>query len=190
MINEQEFTDLRKRYEDDDEAREAIIKRSRDALKASKQAIYALQRSDVKQAEELLKKADSIFEELLPLAEGRLRHQGALSNALEEYVEAKAFMHFLKEGSLISMNDLPPVSVEEFLGGVSDLTGEMMRYAVNKGTAKDKETVQKIRDLIDSVYGQLSQFAFRNSDLRRKYDSIKYNLQKVERVLYELSLVR
>jgi len=48
--------------------------------------------------------------------------------------------------------------------------------------------VEKTRDIIENIFGELVQFDFRNSDLRRKYDSVKYNLKKVENLLCELSL--
>ena len=41
---------------------------------------------------------------------------------------------------------------------------------------------------IDAIHGQLLQFDLRNGELRKKYDSIKYNLQKAENTLYDLTL--
>lgn len=74
-------------------------------------------------------------------------------------------------------------------GGVIDLTGELMRYAVSRATERDVEGVRRCAELVDSLQGQLIQFEFRNGALRKKYDSIKYNMKKLETVLYELSLV-
>jgi predicted translin family RNA/ssDNA-binding protein len=80
------------------------------------------------------------------------------------------------------------VEPEEYLLGLCDLTGELVRYAVRKGTAKDKRAVQNARDMVDGINGELLQFDLRNGELRKKYDSVKYNLQKIETVLYDLSL--
>jgi predicted translin family RNA/ssDNA-binding protein len=63
-----------------------------------------------------------------------------------------------------------------------------MRYAVLQATKRDKKAVEQARNLIDAIYGQFVMFDFRNSELRKKYDSIKYNLQKVENVLYDMAL--
>lgn len=190
MIDEGEFSKIRDEFSQQDEVREQLIKRSREILKASKQAIYSLHRSDVENAEKLLSEAEKVAAELTKLLKKQpeLRMQGAFTAGLEEYVEAKGFLHFLSTGKLVKLSELKGISGDEYVRGLSDLTGELMRYAVLRATAGDHEMVQKIRDLIDAIFGQLAQFDFRNSDARRKYDAIKYNLQKVESLLYDLSL--
>jgi hypothetical protein len=45
-LDDAEFQLLRRSIIEEDDARESLIKKSRDVLKCSKQAIYALQRSD------------------------------------------------------------------------------------------------------------------------------------------------
>ena len=55
------------------------------------------------------------------------------------------------------------------------------------GGADLAEPFNRIREAIDLLYGQFVKFDFRNGELRRKYDAIKYNLQKVERILYDLT---
>ncbi|MEM4259897.1 MAG: hypothetical protein QXG00_01545, partial [Candidatus Woesearchaeota archaeon] len=62
----------------------------------------------------------------------------------------------------------------------------LARMAVNKAIRKDKKTVEKIRQLIDDVMGEFLKFNLKNGELRKKYDSIKWNLNKVEQVLYDL----
>lgn len=48
--------------------------------------------------------------------------------------------------------------------------------------------VRKCRDLVDALMGIFLRFDFRNGALRKKYDSLKYTLKKMENTLYELSL--
>ena len=48
--------------------------------------------------------------------------------------------------------------------------------------------VVEIRDVVDEIYGELLKFDFRDSDLRRKFDSVKYDLKKLEDLLLELKL--
>lgn len=40
------------------------------------------------------------------------------------------------------------------------------------------------------VWAQLIKFDFRNGPLRKKYDSVKYAVRRLETILYELSLTR
>jgi predicted translin family RNA/ssDNA-binding protein len=91
----------------EDEKREALIKRSRDVLKASKQAIYALQRGDTAQADGLIAQAKAAALPLLALLEAspQLRH-GAMAAALEEWAEAVIFAVFLKEKRIATLAEL------------------------------------------------------------------------------------
>lgn len=182
-----DFIRIKEEMDSFDELREAIIKESRGLLKASKQAIYSLHRKDNKRAEELLAEAKNIKEALEQKITTPQLRTGGFSNACEEYAEAAAFNHFLKHGTLIAFDELG-VSNEEYLGGLADLTGELGRQAVILATNRDKKAVELIKNFTEELYGEFVQFDFRNGELRRKYDSIKYNLQKMERVLYDLEL--
>lgn len=173
-----------------DKQRENIIKSTRDVLKNSKQAIFALHRGDRDKAVSLLDEAEAKARALLPLVqEERTLRQGSFANACEEYVEARAYQHYLEHGTLITMAALGFVDRDEYLGGVIDLTGELMRYAVARATERDTASVRRCADLVDAIQGCLIQFEFRNGSLRKKYDAVKWNMKKLETVLYELSLV-
>ncbi len=188
MLDEREFARIKERFEAFDEKREAVIKESRDILKLSKQAIYCLHREDRDGARERLDKARGVKERLeAEIACDTALRTGGFSNAVEEYVEARAFLHFLAEEAILPFSEVS-VLPEEYLLGLADLTGELCRRAVLLATKQDCRGVQLIHEAIEAIYGQFVQFDFRNGELRRKYDSIKYNLQKVERVLYDLQL--
>jgi len=183
----EDFNQLREEMAAFDTAREAIIKESRGVLKASKQAIYALHRGDVAEAEKLVrsaKKEKAVIEK--KITDPKLR-TGGFSAACEELAEAAAFLHYHKTGGLLPFADLG-ITPEEYLGGLADLTGELGRRAVTLATDRKADEVKKIKEFTEMIYGEFVQFDFRNGDLRRKYDSIKYNLQKMERVLYELEI--
>lgn len=170
-----------------DEARESIIKESRSILKTSKQAIYAIHRDDLKEAKKLItlaKKEKIRIEKKITKPELRT---GGFNNACEEYAEAVIFLSVTETGKVPSLKEVG-VSNEEYLGGVADLTGELGRRAVLLGTERDINGIKKIRDIVDEIFGEFVKFNFRNGDLRRKYDAIKYNLQKIEKVLYDLKI--
>lgn len=189
MIDAKEFASLKKQLETYDAARDTIIKESRDITKLSKQAIYSLHRHDPKTAKQQLADADKVIAKLLrEIKRDPTLRTGGFSASLEEYTEARAFLHFLEKGKLITCKELGVVAAEEYLLGLCDLTGELMRYAVLQATARDKKAVENARNMIDAIYGQFVMFDFRNSELRKKYDAIKYNLQKVENVLYDMAL--
>eukprot|EP01068_Selenidium_serpulae_P003453 Selendium_serpulae@DN3072_c0_g1_i1.p1 len=183
---------LVKGYALEDEAREKMIKQSRDALKWSKQAIYQLHRNQVDEAKLTIEKAKKWFEEqLFPIAKEfpRLRYCGSLSGALEEWCEAAIFYSYRTTSQIMSFGEVKHfVTVEEYMGGLMDFVGEMVRYATAKATERNAEEVCNAATLIDEIMALTIQFDLRNSPLRRKFDTLKYSLKKAEELRYELSL--
>jgi len=59
---------------------------------------------------------------------------------------------------------------------------------VQQATGRNREEVQRCKDLVDGIFGRFLQFDLRNGSIRKKYDSLKYTLKKLEQLLYELSL--
>ena len=106
-LNAADFAAIARTMAEEDEKRESLIKRSRDVLKAAKQAIYALQRGDAGGAEKLIADAKAAALPLLALlaASPQLRH-GAMSAALEEWAEAAIFAVFLKEKRIATLAEL------------------------------------------------------------------------------------
>ena len=173
----------------EDERRENLIKRSRDVLKASKNAIYSLHRNDVERASQSLDSVQSIIKnELLPLTQKFDNLRFTLSSCLEEFVEAVIFLGFLRDNRIVSIESLEFVTKEEYLGGIMDFTGELSRFAVIRATARDLKTVIRCKNIVELLYSQLMLFDFRNGNLRRKFDAVKYTLKKLEQLIYELTL--
>ncbi len=146
VLDESDFDRLRAELRRYDEQREKVIKTSRDVQKLSKQAIFSLHRKDFARAKEQLDKAQATAETLLPVVEGEpTLRGGSFGNALEEYAEAKIFQHYLLEGRLLPSTALGFCKNEEYLGGVLDFCGELNRFAVQKATARDEDTLRKCR---------------------------------------------
>eukprot|EP00500_Bicosoecida_sp_ms1_P001496 CAMPEP_0203815932 /NCGR_PEP_ID=MMETSP0115-20131106/13525_1 /ASSEMBLY_ACC=CAM_ASM_000227 /TAXON_ID=33651 /ORGANISM="Bicosoecid sp, Strain ms1" /LENGTH=266 /DNA_ID=CAMNT_0050724831 /DNA_START=88 /DNA_END=886 /DNA_ORIENTATION=+ len=191
LFDEAAFDALAADMAAEDAKRDKIIKRSRDVLKLSKTSIYALHRGDMAKAAKQLDEARQITkDELFPLAEGgpAFLRGGALSSALEEYAEARVFETFLTTGSIPTLADLEICDRDEYVGGVLDFTGELNRYAVLRATDRDVEAVRHCRELTDQLMAAFMKFEFRNGNLRKKYDSLKYTLKKMETLIYEMSL--
>ena len=187
MIDKKDFQSMASEMAEFDGKRETIIKNSRDILKLSKQAVYDIHRDDLNYAKKKIDEAEKEIEKLkksIKETKG-MEVAGAFYDAQEEYVEAKTYYEFVKNGKILTRKQLD-VDTETYLGGISDLTGEMSRRAVIKATEGKNDEVKKIRDTIDEIHGQFLKFDFRNGELRKKADSIKWNLKKVEEVLYDL----
>eukprot|EP00913_Durusdinium_trenchii_P023678 g22242.t1 len=115
---------IKERYDNFTDMREQVIKRSRDIGKGAKNAVYALQRADYPKAEVYLshcaKEASTTFKDFISAAPN-LRPVG-FSAALEEMAEAAA------SGLLFEL------TLQEYLGGILDLTGEVGRLAIRQAT--------------------------------------------------------
>ncbi|MBT3465387.1 hypothetical protein HN451_10430, partial [archaeon] len=48
--------------------------------------------------------------------------------------------------------------------------------------------VKKIYEAVVMIYDGFLNFSLRNGELRKKYDSIKWNLKKIEEILYDLKI--
>jgi len=183
MIN---FARLRKEIQDYDSERENLIKKSRDVLKLSKQIIYSVHRDDIAEAEKLVKQIESEKKKLDEIARHskKMSCEGSYKVAIQEYAEAVLYLNFIKTGKLIELN----TDTEHFILGLTDLPGELVRKAVFLAGKGEVEKVIKIKDKVDMVYGELLKFDFRDNEVRRKLDSVKYDLRKLEDLVLDLKL--
>jgi len=187
MIDEKDFKQMKKELTEFDNQREELIKKSRDILKDSKQAIYMVHRNELSKAESLLKKVEKEMAVIKKQIKGspKLDFLGAYSVATQEYVEARCYLGFVKNKKIPTCTSLC-VQVEDYLLGLCDLTGELGRRAVASVIRKDFSEVYKIRELVDQIYGLFLQLNLRNSELRKKSDAIKWNLKKIEDIIYDI----
>jgi len=87
-----------------------------------------------------------------------------------DYVQHKAYAHFLQTGTLIPQSVLPSsLADEEYLSGIISLNQDVARYAIGRATERDVKSVLLARDLVSSVLDHLMKYDFRNGNLRRKY---------------------
>ena len=183
MVN---FTKMQQEIQDYDSKREELIKKSRDVLKLSKQVIYSVHRDEMKNAEELIKiiKEEKKQLDLIAKHSQKMAFEGSYKIAVQEYVEAVLYYEFIKTKKLIDL----PVPAELFVLGLADLPGELVRKAVFLAGKGQVEEVVKIKDEVDRIYGELLKFDFRDNEIRRKVDAVKYDLRKLEDLVLDLKL--
>ncbi|MEK6969197.1 MAG: hypothetical protein AABW48_02100 [Nanoarchaeota archaeon] len=183
MVN---YIKLQKEIQDYDTERERLIKKSRDVLKLSKQVIYAVHRDELSAAAKLVKQIESEKKKLDIIAKHswKMALEGSYKVAVQEYVEAILFYNFIKNGKLIDLD----ASAEHFILGLADLPGELVRKAVFLAGKGNVAGVIKIKDEVDTIYGEMLKFDFRDNEVRRKVDGIKYDLRKLEDLVLDLKL--
>jgi predicted translin family RNA/ssDNA-binding protein len=179
MIDRKEFANMRKQMEELDELCEDIFKQSRGVVRLSKKIIYSVHRGELKNASAITKDISLKIKKLRKNSRPEFLPQ--LRIAEQEFVEAICFYDFMRKGIIPSAKQLE-VAPEHYLLGLCDLSGEMVRKAINSAIEGNDKLTLKIKDFLERVYDELMQFEFRNSELRRKFDSIKYDLKKLEDV--------
>ncbi len=188
MIDKKFFQQIKKRYQTSGQGRRQLSEMSNQAQFLSKQAIFASQRGDLSQAATLLKQAEQSLlsgQKLVRQIED-LENQGSYRAAWEEFAEAKLFYNYLSSGNLgaIVKTELP---VEVYIGAVSDLVGEMVRYAVKLATdgqgVKVGAVVKVATDLV-AILGEMNL----TGGLRSKYDQAKHHLRRLEDIQYDLAI--
>lgn len=180
---------LRKIMEKSDEIREQIIRDSRKLIMASKTAIYSIHRDEFEQAEKTLNKMKVDVAELRKkvIKEPKLQFEGIFRVAIQEYVEALSLFEFIRHGKILPYNE-EFADVEVYLMGLCDLSGELVRKAINSSIKEKYSIAVNIRNLLEEMYTELSKFDFKNGEVRRKYDGIKYDLKKLDDLVFELKM--
>lgn len=188
MLDKKFFTKLKKEYDSYDVGRRIIIRHSNDILKFAKQAIFALHRDNMAEAEKCFVEADKLFKYLatkIKVEEG-LDYEGAYLAAMEEYVEAKLFYQYIKTGKITGIKGLK-IDCDSYLGGLCDFTGELVRKGIYLATRHKYKEVEACEQAIEAVLGQLIQFNLMGP-LRPKFDQAKNNLRKIEEIMYDLEI--
>lgn len=189
MINKKDFEKLIREISSYDAQRELLIKKSRDVLKLSKQLIYSLHRNNLKEAESIAKKLQKEKNDLdkLTLNHKGMDFEGSYSEALQEFAEALCYYDYIKNRKIPNNHEIK-VSAEDYLAGISDLTGELTRKAVIMAIAKNFDGVEEIKKVVEEIHELFLKMNLRNSNLRKKADSIKWNLRKLEDVMYDVRM--
>ncbi|CAB4478972.1 Translin [Rhizophagus irregularis] len=204
------FTSLRVTLDHHYDRKERIVKQSRDITGLSKKLIFLAHRSNQKSLKSILEEAETKKKEILELFQkvscelegiNYYKYHKSISPAIQEFIEAISFLEYLEHNRLISMNDVElnfrdksgnqylQVTVEDYVLGIADLTGELMRYAINsvgKGDHDRALQVCKFLRSLKSDYDLLKVSGY--SLLGRKLDGIKTNLAKVEDACYALTI--
>lgn len=167
------------------EQRRSVIVASDEALHLSKRAIFSLHRQDHQEA---AKKLDAAVTLLRGVKKAYPRHnnEGSYKAAQEEFVEATLFFQFVTKGSIGKVTTFP-VSSDIYIAGLCDLPGELYRYAIAAATQADSTTVSRCATLSQEVVGELIEYNL-TSYLRTKFDQATQATQKIEHIVYELSL--
>ncbi|KAF8898401.1 Translin [Infundibulicybe gibba] len=212
-----QFETCRSDLDEHNDRRERLIKASRDVTNLSKKVIFLLHRlvtedtSDeaalakyaAKCGQDKLHEVQAIYADLRHELYGDLfwRYERQVSPGLQEYIEALSFAHFLERSALITYDQVQqtlcdasgvpyfPLTVSDYLLGISDLTGELMRFAISGISRRGGR--RKAGDVCAFVRGckaDLERLTPYVHDLSKKQAVTTQSLEKIEDAAYALAV--
>ncbi|KAK0584896.1 hypothetical protein LWI29_020536 [Acer saccharum] len=128
------------------------------------------------------------------------RYHGDWRSATQTVVSLLSFMHWLETGSLLMHAEAEEklglnsagfaLDIEDYLTGLCFLSNEMPRYVVNRVLAGDYDCPRKVLNFLTDLNAAFRMLNLRNDFLRKKFDSMKYDLKRVEEVYYDMKIRR
>ncbi|XP_068207975.1 translin-associated protein X [Palaemon carinicauda] len=132
----------------------------------------------------------------------------AYTGGLQEYIEALSLYYFLTTDKIIGHSeiqdrlrfgtseedtDIVPMSVlvqpKEYILGIADLTGELMRFCIKCVSTGDFEVCYRICDVLKKIHGGFLSLGYiPMRELYHKFTVFRSSLHKVEEACYSLQL--
>ncbi|ESO90098.1 hypothetical protein LOTGIDRAFT_192190 [Lottia gigantea] len=91
-------------------------------------------------------------------------------------------------GAKVNKEDGFHVDLEDFLMGLLQLASELSRLSVNAVIAGDYNKPLLISAFLSNLESGFRLLNLKNDALRKRFDALKYDLKKVEEVVYDLSI--
>ncbi|KAG8176898.1 hypothetical protein JTE90_000483 [Oedothorax gibbosus] len=140
----------------------------------------------------------------------------AFSPGLQEFIEAVSFYYYLKNGNVVNIEEIHhpdflqkvheenspeipfpttpgvPFSLlltpTDFVLGIADLTGELMRKCINSVASGNIEEPFDLCLVLQGIYEAFLSCRNSSKELRRKIVTLKSSLQKVENACYAIKI--
>lgn len=81
------------------------------------------------------------------------------------------------------------IEIESYLQGILQMVNEtLVRFAVNAVCAGEYSYVQNIHAFIVNIDKGFRLLNLKNDGLRKRFDCLKYDVKKVESIIYDLSI--
>lgn len=201
------FSKLRSELEQQDTVREAL--RSRRDATESKLRIALRHVATFHTASNLVEAARAVrtllsevgplvaeIEAALPSEQGSFhRYVDLWHNQLSSSSMVAVLVAFFEEGTLIDAKKVPVVlgadvriPLEDFLMGVCNALTEMVRISTNRVVIADYITPVRCARFAADVFEAFKELNFRNDFLRKRYDGVKYDVKRLEEIVYDLSI--
>lgn len=82
------------------------------------------------------------------------------------------------------------MDIEDYLMGVLQLASELSRFATNSVTLGDYERPLQISRFMADLSAGFRLLNLKNDSLRKRFDGLKYDVKKIEEIVYDISIRR
>jgi len=80
------------------------------------------------------------------------------------------------------------LELEDYLMGLLNLASELARFAINSVTLGDYDRPLQISKFVAELNAGFRLLNLKNDSLRKRFDALKYDVKKIEEVVYDLSI--
>lgn len=80
------------------------------------------------------------------------------------------------------------MELDEYLVGILQLASELSRFAVNAVIYGDYKRPLHISNFVAEMSAGFSILTLRNDYVRKRFDTLKYDIKKIEEIVYDLSI--
>ncbi|XP_026281261.1 translin isoform X1 [Frankliniella occidentalis] len=80
------------------------------------------------------------------------------------------------------------IDLEDYLMGLLQLASELARFAVNSVTNGDYKRPLHVSQFVAELNSGFRLLNLKNDGLRKRFDALKYDVKKIEEVVYDLSI--
>lgn len=169
-----------------EQRREALIKETREVISLCSKAIILLHGDKVKDSETLLNSASSSIKKLKDYVICDLDRY--LWPAEQEYVEAYVLKEIVERKSFLSGHDELNVSLNAYVTGLLDCTGEIKRMIYDNLRKNNHGYSLSLFEIMQSIYNLVYPFSFYDNlipGIRKKLDVSKRMMEDVRITMTE-----
>ncbi|XP_063705335.1 translin-associated protein X [Culicoides brevitarsis] len=200
------FSKIAQEIDQKNDRNERLIKLSRDITIQSKKIIFLLQTTSKNNKENVLEEAKQKIDKLATINfqavakelkdRDQYQYLRAFTFGLQEYIEACSFYDYLNGDPICDWNDFQNkltfdaegthvfVSPTDLLLGLSDLTGEVMRFCINSLGSSNVEECFTSTKFMQIIHKCLLSTTLQSRDFCHKLLTLKQSVLKCEMVCF------
>eukprot|EP00127_Corallochytrium_limacisporum_P004833 Clim_evm16s183 gene=Clim_evmTU16s183 len=129
------------------------------------------------------------------------RYNDLWRSVLQQALASAALIHFCTRRNVMTLQDVETmfgmpvamdnrfhIDLDDYLQSLCLMAQELSRLAVNRVVTGDYNMPMNIAQVLRELFGAFKLLNLKNDNLRRKFDGLKYDLKKVEEVIYDLTI--